>query len=253
MAIREYLDTHQAFSAAEFNRAFPGSVTDRNLLARAVRSGAVERVRHGVYVSKTGPYSRSQADPLDVALATTDDVVFCFLTALRLHGVLHNVVTVTQFYTAHKIGPFEYSGHYYQPRRRPDRPTDTQQLFTVTGRRYPVTTREQTLIDCLARPGSAGGPENLLRSLSGFAYLDSNRLLSLPASGNTRAKLGWLLEAKREEWRVDDAILHGLQQSLGAGPYYFWSSRPPKDSHWANRWRLYLPYPEQEMITWLNQ
>ena len=253
MAIREYLDTHQAFSAAEFSRAFRGSVTDRNLLARAVRSGAVDRVRHGVYVSKTGPFSRSQASPLDVVVATADDAVFCFLSALQLHGVLHNLVTVSQFYTAHRIAPFEYAEHVYQPRRRPSPRIDVQRLFTISGRSYPVTTREQTLIDCLARPGLAGGPENLLRSLSGFGYFDTDKLLSLPASASAHAKLGWVLETKRDEWHIEDTTLITLEKSVGAGPYYFWSSRPPKDSHWVNRWRLYLPHPEQEMATWLNQ
>ncbi|MDR0782689.1 MAG: hypothetical protein LBE83_02910 [Propionibacteriaceae bacterium] len=253
MAIREYLETHQAFSAVEFRHAFPDSVTDRNLLARAVRSGGVDRVRNGVYVSKSGPFSRSQADPLDVARAAAQDATFCLLSALRLHGVLHNVVTVTQFYTSHKITPFEYAGQHYQPRRLPARDVDTCNLFTTSGRSYPVTTREQTLLDCLARPGLAGGPDNLLRSLSGFAYLDIASFLARPISGNTSAKLGWLLENKREEWRVDDTTLATLKRNIGAGPYYFWSSRPPKDRYWVNRWRLYLPHPEQEMITWLNQ
>ncbi|MDR2567461.1 MAG: hypothetical protein LBC97_15660 [Bifidobacteriaceae bacterium] len=118
MAITKYLDTHQVFTAADFAAAFPGSVTDVNLLARATRSGAVDRVRQGLYVSKSGQFSGAQADPIYVAAAAADDAVFCFLPALQLHGVLHNAVNVTQFYSGRQISRFEYAGQAYAPRRR---------------------------------------------------------------------------------------------------------------------------------------
>jgi predicted transcriptional regulator of viral defense system len=253
MAIRNYLDTHQVFTAAEFAEAFPGSMTDVNLLARAARSGAVDRVRRGLYVSKTGQFGHAQADPFDVAAAAAEDAVFCFLSALQLHGVLHNVVNVTQFYSGRQLSRFEYAGHAYQPRRRPKGSLDTQRLVMPSGRSYAVTTKEQTILDGLARPGVAGGVENLLRSVSGLVYLDPEKLVGLPASASTRAKLGWILDVKREEWRVSEALLAWLSKGVSGGPYYFSSSREPKDSHWVNRWRLYLPYPEQEMAAWLEQ
>jgi len=255
MAIREYVDTHQVFTLAEFTRAFPHSVTDQNLLARAIRSGSVDRVRRGVYVSKAGQFAHSTASPFDVSAAVAEDAVFCYLSALHLHGILHNIVTVTQFYTVRHLDPFTYDGHAYQPRHRPKHHIDTQALLTVSGYRYQTTTKEQTLVDCLTRPALAGGPENVLRSLSGLVYFDQKKLFTLSesASGNTRAKLGWVLDTKREEWGIDSSSLERLADSVSGGPYYFWSSRPPKDSHWVNRWRLYLPYPEQEMTLWLNQ
>jgi predicted transcriptional regulator of viral defense system len=252
MAISKYLDTHQVFTAAGFAEAFPGSVTDVNLLARASRSGAVDRVRRGLYVSKTGQFSRTDADPFDVA-AAAEDAVFCFLSALQLHGVLHNVVNVTQFYSGRQVSRFEYGGQAYVPRRRPMGPLDTQRLPMPSGKAYTVTTKEQTILDGLARPGLAGGVENLLRSLSGMVYLDAEKLPGLPTSASTRAKLGWVLDVKREDWRVSDALLTRLFNDVSGGPYYFSSSREPKDRHWVNRWRLYLPYPEQEMAAWLEQ
>ena len=69
MAIQSFLETRQVFTAAEFSRAFPDSQTDRNLLSRAVRNERVERVRRGVYVSKSGPFSRTPADPFEIAVA----------------------------------------------------------------------------------------------------------------------------------------------------------------------------------------
>jgi len=255
MAIMGYLDTHHVFTLQEFTRTFPDSVTDRNLLIRAVGNGRVDRVRRGVYVSRTGQFGHTEADPFDVAQAVAHDAIFCYLSALQLHGVLHNVVTVTQFYTAQRLSCFDYSRHTYVPRRIPSAPIDTQTLLTPRGFSYRVTTREQTIVDCITTPALAGGPESLLRSLSGMTYVDPAKLAGLigSASRNTRAKLGWLLSVKRDEWAVPDALLEELKDSVRGGPYYFWSSRPPKDNQWVNKWKVYLPYPEQEMITWLNQ
>ena len=61
-----------------------------------------------------------------------------------------------------------------------------------------------------------------------------------------------MLQARRDAWSVPDEALSALRASLGAGPSYFWSSTTPKDSHWVNDWKLYLPDPEEEMATWLN-
>jgi hypothetical protein len=88
-----------------------------------------------------------------------------------------------------------------------------------------------------------------------MVYLDAEKLngLAVGASASTRAKLGWVLDVKREDWRGTEALLARLSRAVSGGPYYFSSSREPKDGHWVNRWRLYLPYPEQEMAAWLEQ
>jgi predicted transcriptional regulator of viral defense system len=132
---------------------------------------------------------------------------------------------------------------------------DSQGLLTPSGHRYQVTTIEQTIIDCLNRLNLAGGPENLLRSIGGFHYLDATELLRIaePYSASLRARLGWVLETNATDWAIDNETLSHLARTLGSGPYYFYSSQPPKDSHWVNRWKLYLPFTDQEMATWLIQ
>jgi predicted transcriptional regulator of viral defense system len=254
VAIQAYLDTTQVFTASDFRRAFGDSVTDHNLLARAVRRGRVERVRRGVYVSKIGQFSHRAADPLDVACAVADDAVFCYLSALLLHGLEHNLTTRTQFYTRHQIPLFDYAQQTYSPRHATGRTVEVRSIFTNSGASYRVTTKEQTLIDCLSRPALAGGPEHLLRSFSSFGRLDTDALLRIAArtTAAARARLGWVLSVKQEDWAVEDALLDRLAATLGAGPHYFWSSTPPRDHHWANRWRLYLPDSEQEMAAWLR-
>lgn len=254
MAIQDFLGTRQVFTVAEFSRAFPGSQTDRNLLSRAVRSGRVERVRRGVYVSKTGQFSRTKASPFDVAVAAAEDAAFAYTSALQLHGTLHNLTNQSQFFTNHKLTSFSYDGQDYLPYLSDGRVVESQSLFTASGKAYRVTTREQTLVDCLSRPGLAGGPENVLRSLSGLTYVDGAKVAELAANASfsARARIGWALQTRRDAWGVQDDTLSVLRESPGDGPSYFWSSTQPKDRHWVNAWKLYLPEPEEELAAWLN-
>jgi predicted transcriptional regulator of viral defense system len=255
VAIQEYLSANQVFSAGDFRRAFPGSRTDRNLLNRAVAAGRVGRPKRGLYTSRVGPFSRSQASPFDVASKAADDVVFCLLSALQLHGVAHNAVFRTQFYTAHKVAPFAYEGQEFAPMALPKHRIDSVGLLSPSGVRYRVTTREQTVVDCLDRVPLAGGVENVLRSVGGFRHLDAEAAIGIAGRfcASTRARLGWVLQAKADTWGVPRAALDTLAGTLGAGPYYFASQAGRRTATWVNRWRLYLPGPETEMTSWLNQ
>jgi predicted transcriptional regulator of viral defense system len=117
-----------------------------------------------------------------------------------------------------------------------------------------VTTREQTMVDCLDRVALAGGAENTLRSVGGFRHIDAEAALAIAArsSASTRARLGWVLEVKADTWDVSADALDTLAGTLGSGPYYFASAAHPRAATWVNRWRLYLPYPESEMTAWLS-
>ena len=254
MAIKEFLNTYHVFNMQDFKLAFPDSSADVNLLSRAVGNGRVKRVRQGLYVSAAERFAGVFPSPFDVGMKAVDDAVFCYHSALQLHGVLHNVVNRTQFYTRRRVPDFEYGGHRYFPLQLNEREVNAQSLLLPSGKSYLVTTREQTVVDCLYRVSSAGGPENVLRSLSGFTYLDADRAAELAVQMNrsTCARLGWVLEVQRSEWRIGDEVLDRLRKVIGHGPHYFYSSGASKDRYWSKGWKLYLPYPEKEMIAWLR-
>ncbi|MDR1712824.1 MAG: hypothetical protein LBR39_01520 [Coriobacteriales bacterium] len=266
MAIQEYINTHQVFNIADLRSGNSLSTTNLNLLSRAVANGKLERVRKGLYVSKTGRFEGAVAEPYDVAMAAVDDAVFCCLSALQLHGVLHNTIYWTQFYTRHHLPVFSYEGQRYIPIYNKRQNIDLDRVMTLRGGSYPVTSREQTVLDCLSNVNRAAGAENLLRSVGGFAYLDVAQLLNLAASysAGTRARLGWLLSVNKQIWKVSDTQLLKLQTSIGAGPYYFGSkptasaagsiaqSEAAPKTTWQPTWRLYLPTEEEEMTAWLN-
>jgi predicted transcriptional regulator of viral defense system len=254
MAIKDYLNTYHVFNMRDFRDAFPGSVTDLNLLSRAVKSGRVDRVRSGLFVSRTERFRDVEPSPFAIASKAVDDAVFCYMSALQLQGFLHNTVNTTQFYTRHRLSVFSYKGQTFAPLLNLGRPVETQRLMSQESGSFLVTTREQTIIDCLCRLDLAGGPENLLRSLAAVSYLDIGEAIRLAAKANksTCARLGWAMEVRRESWGVGESDLAHLKARIGTGPYYFSSAASSKDGYWSGPWSIYLPYPEQEMITWLN-
>lgn len=81
-----------------------------------------------------------------------------------------------------------------------------------------VTTREQTVFDCLKHPEWAGGIEEVVRYLSALPYLDASKTakLALTDSASMAARVGWLLEAKSEEWHVPPETLD-LLRAASAG------------------------------------
>ena len=254
VAINDFLNTHHVFNRSEFNAAFAGSITDKNLLTRAIASGKIEKVRRGLYVSRADRFKDIKPSSYDIATKVTDDAVLCYLSALQLHGVLHNITSRTQFYTQRRIPDFEYDGQSYRPLAFGNRQIISESKLIPGRGIYKTTSKEQTIVDCLYRAPLAGGPENVLRSFSGFTYLLPDLALKavLQTNKSTVARLGWVFDKKQDEWDIDASFLDKLHSAAGAGPHYFYSSTRSKDSHWVNKWKLYLPYPEHEMISWLN-
>jgi len=254
MAIREFLENHEVFTTADFEQQFPQSPTDRNLLSRAVKNGNVQRVRRGLYVSKCGPYMKSTPDPVIIAHAAAEDSVFCYSTALRLHGIAHNVFFTTQFYTHMSLSAFTFGRQGFEPIAFPMRGVRSRLRNTEQGITVHVTTIEQTLVDCVAKPWCAGGGENVMRSLSAIRRLDSSQVYDLSTGypNSAAARIGYILELGSNMWSVPDDIIERLHSRVGKGTYRFDRASGPSAHHWVGRWRLYLPAPQQEVASWLT-
>lgn len=251
MKFREYIETHQAFTAEDVY-AVATTATARTLLHRALKSGDIERARRGVYVSKTGKFRGEAPDPFLVATTADPDAVFSWHSALVAHGVAHNVGFECSFRSSAVRSSFEYGGIRYVPYNAGDAPL-TQVMRARSYGAVAVTTREQTIADCLAHPGRAGGIEEVLRSCSAFPYIDADALVGLleDAPAALCARAGWLLEAKKDDWGIDGGTLEILESRLGRGPSKL-DPRSGENRGWSARWKLYLPEEESEASSWVS-
>lgn len=260
MSVQAYLAEHQVFSLEEFRAELGEGRTAYNLLVRATKRGLVDRVRQGVYVSRSGRFSQEEPDPYLVAAAVAPDAVMVYHSALEVHGLAHSPSRRVQFSSKKATEPFTYRDFEY--RRYPPPKTKQAESPTVESTtlvRRPagvvrVTTRERTLVDCLNRTDLAGGLEEALRSLAGLPYVDASNVLAylrFLASGTAVARTGWLLEQRAREWYVPEDALEQMRALLGKGPYYL--SRANEAGTWVPQWRMYLPGSRSELERWVHE
>ena len=203
-------------------------------------------------MSKTGKFLGEAPDPFLVATTVDPEAVISYHSALIAHGVAHNVGFECSFRSTRARSPFEYGGVHYVPFNTGDNP----QMQVMRSKSYGmvrVTTREQTLVDCLEHLGRVGGIEEVVCSCSAFPYLDAESLLEILSSTPTAvvARTGWLLEVKQDAWGVAGGILTALEGRLRRGP----SKLDPKsqeNSGWNRRWKLYLPESKEEILSWIS-
>lgn len=252
MKFRDYIEQVHVFTNQRLAEGCGLSAASaKTMLKRAVEAGGIERVRRGLYVSKTGRFAISDVDPFELISALDAEAVLSFHSALEAHGVAHNVSSVCQFRSAAVKGSFEYSGVVYIPITFTE-DIPTQKLRGKSGLRIAATTREQTIVDSLDYPERCGGIEEALMSVSLFPYIDLDALLGLvsESSASLAARTGWLLEQKAGDWRVPSDVLEKLSAMASGGPYKL-DKNSRRSQGWSRRWKLCLPAYEEEVESWV--
>jgi predicted transcriptional regulator of viral defense system len=179
-----------------------------------------QRIRHAVYVSRVGVFTDTLPDPLLIGSRLAHEYVIAYHSALEAHGVAHAPFRRVTLLSAQTPFRVEYRGN---------------DLVTVTS-------RERTLVDCLDGLKWAGGIEEVLRSVGGFPSLNVDGViayLDLLGSASTAARVGWVLSADPDLWKVTPAELAALRSRLGKGPCFL--DDRSRSNKLVPEWRLYVP------------
>jgi predicted transcriptional regulator of viral defense system len=176
--------------------------------------------------------------------------VVAYHSALEGHGVAHSPSRTVTFTAPGRVGPFEARGYRFRqvpPPRGGGRAASLAEFVSPAragDALVTVTSRERTLVDCLARLDLAGGLEELLRSAGGFTAVSAElvesytRLLGSPTS---TARAGWLVSLQADAWRPAPEPLHAMRRSLGRGTHWLERRRPGTEYAFVAEWRLYVP------------
>ncbi len=252
MKFTEYISTHHVFKTSDLLDSCDSPSSAEEQLRIAVKTGKVERIRQGLYASMVGRYEGTLPDSLEVIAGIDPEAIVCYHTALDVLGVAHDVSFQREFQTNKLKTSFEYRGIRYVPY-----PSGvdlrTRKIRTDAVRRINVTTKEQTLCDCLARPDRAGGIKESIRTVSSFAYIDCNIVVELAISldKTSVSRIGWLLSQKASDWRVPEEALDKLRSLLGKGPYRLGKTKAGNEG-WSPEWRLVFPEPIEEVESWIT-
>ena len=245
-----FLERNEVFTLEEYMLAVDPDVSERTRytnLSNAVRRGQAYRIRKGLYASNLGVYRDRVPNVFLVASKAALDAAVSHHSALELHGVAHTPLRTVYYTSRRRQDDFETRGYRFVRLTPPAIRDDALSAFVARARSgdslVPVTTRERTLVDCLGNIEAAGGLEELLRSLGGFASIDFNRLydyLALLGSPSAIARVGWVLDLFTQEWGdVEDAFLGKLEGHVRRGTYHL--VRSDGAQTFVARWRLYVP------------
>ena len=250
MKFTEYIHGHHVFAVEDLLEAADSRAAARQQLKEAAASGAVERVRRGLYASNSGRFAGAGVDPYEVVAALDPGAVLSYHSALEAHGAAHNVGFECRFRTQAARSPFSFRGVRYIPHSA-DGDALSQKMRGRAFGSILVTTREQTLFDCLKHPEWAGGIEEAVRSLSAMPYLDAGLAasLALADSASMAARVGWLLEARSDAWRVPEDVIERLREA-STGTVSKLDKRAEAARGWSRAWNMRLPEPEEEVASW---
>lgn len=245
MKPEHFLARHSLFTRAELAAALPGRSpgTINAHLTRWRGQGRIVRVKNELYVRQDTPA------PDFVALASrmAPDAAVSHHTALEVYGCAQSLFTRLTFVTWTQTREVEFLGHRLVP-VRPDVALDRSgrrdawlEIVDREGLQVRVTSLERTLVDVLDRPALAGGVVEVWRSLAALPAVDPVALLEYVRVLDSRtvaARVGFFLDARREELAVPTSTLEALQELLPGQPVHLDRAQGGRLNR---RWRLYVP------------
>jgi predicted transcriptional regulator of viral defense system len=253
MQFADFVSNNPVFTTSALLDAADNAPSAHVALSRAVKSGKVLKIRSGLYASQVGRFQGSNPDPFLVATTLCQDAVFAYHSALVLHGLAHSASSTVQFLCANPPTSFSFQGIAYKGMpARPDAATEV-----VSAKAYGtvrVTTREQTLVDCMARPRLAGGIEEVVRSFAGLPYADIGAIMDClkACPPSVAARIGWYLEANQNRWHVPKDTLAAIKELLPRRASYKLDSTYKRFCSYSATWQLSLPAPDDEISSWME-
>jgi predicted transcriptional regulator of viral defense system len=255
VASAQFFDSHPVFTRLEFESARASNAgrsprTTDSLLRRYVADGRLLRVRGGLYtvVPRGADAAAAPLDPYLVATKLAPDATLAYHGALQFWGKAYSVWQRFHFLTETSTRALQVRGLEFVPVKvpRPLRGLPATEVG-VTEQRHAggsvrVTTLERTLVDVLDAPASAGGWEEIWRSLEMVEFFDLDAVISYALkleSALTTARVGFFLEQHREALMVEDAHLERLRQHRPRQPRYLDARRRP--GKLVDSWNLIVP------------
>jgi predicted transcriptional regulator of viral defense system len=208
------------------------------------KTGYIHTVRRGLYAfdsDRTG----AQADRFVVASKVVRPYALAFHSALELYGVSQAASFSDVFVASPSwFAPFDFGGARIRAVLAPPRLLREGRVSVKrSGASLSVAGRELALLECADHLEYAGGLEEFLSSVEGFASVDFKKLLALLRiyrKTSLYRKAGFIVERNAARWRPPEGFLDSLAARTGKGTSYF-GTRGAQGGRWARRWHLIVP------------
>lgn len=221
-------------------------------LSHLASEGYLDRIRRGLYaiVPLDARGSPPSPNPYLVASKLAEPYLLSYHTALELHGVAHSSFNTLYVATPNRFKAFEHRGATYKAvRASPEEIDHAATEMSIGDQPVQVASREWTAAHCLARLDLAGGLEEVLESLAGFAYLRPERLLEacrVIGQKNLHNRAGFVLELYQDDWHLDEDEFTSFEENLSKHTDYFGTQ--PGQARYVKRWNLMVPENLDQVI-----
>lgn len=252
MNYKKFFQTHPVFTIEELRSVFkkdkPSYV--HNNLKYYLKKGRIRSIKRGLYyvIPEGASLKEFHPDSLLICSRLDKEAVIGFHSALEMMGYAHSVFHRFFYYSSKRKRKFSFRGEEFISVKIPEnlKKKKLEKLGVVEKYYHNLsvryTNRERTLVDCLDRPGYAGGIEEAYRCLEKYPYLDFKEILDyLDALKKSvlYAKVGFFLQQHREQFYVEEDLLIKLKKNIPASPVYFTPER--KKGRFIKEWNLVVP------------
>jgi predicted transcriptional regulator of viral defense system len=220
----------------------------RKYVTKLIQDHKLRRIRKKLYLILS-PLEKPETympDKILIAAKIKQDYYLGYHTALEYYGCAQSLWNETYICIKPKnrFDPFTYKRLSFRPVFTKDITTEIQQK-SYAGTTVRVSSKERTLIECVAKIQYAGGWEEAIKSLEGLGGLSSENLTTLlheHANQTTVRKTGFVLEFLRDrsvfyEHIKDENLRHIQQLVTGPPQYLIRKEKGPLNP----KWNLYIP------------
>lgn len=211
--------------------------------------GRLIRVSRGIYAAVPAGVRPGSfvPDKFLVARAARPDSVYCYHSALELHGVAQSLWNDCTVFTARRRGPIPLGGGEVHFLSIPSAIGSSHGSFAETtvhrmGTPLLVSSPERTVVEGFRRPGRTGGLGEHFESCSALGVLDLELVIEvLRRYGERRlwSAIGWFLEHHRSRFFVTSDHLRVIADSASDSPIYL--DRGDRGGRLLDRWNLIVP------------
>ena len=214
-----------------------------------MQQGRLVRVARGIYASVPAGIDPSSfvPDKFLVARAAREDAVFCYHSALELHGVAQSHWSDCTVFTAKRRSSISLGAgavHFLSIPSAIGKGHGSfgEALVQRSGQSLRIAGPERTLVEGFRRPDRAGGVEEHIDSCSALGVLGVDLLFKVLARYGERrlwSAVGWFLERHQEQFFVTDDHLRKAESRASNSPIYL--DRKERGGKLMSRWSLIVP------------
>jgi predicted transcriptional regulator of viral defense system len=200
-----------------------------------------------------GPENLGENNPLAVASAVVEHSYVGWWSAASFHGFTTQKPMKVTVATLRQVPTRTVEGNEIRFIKVISRKFFGFKSYDVYGRQATLSTLTKTLVDCLDRPGLAGGSAELTRIVhSASSMVDPKELAEVALQMNSTAsmqRLGFISDLVKWKWpstirgRIRNAIPASTRTTFGR------ATRKPGDIGYVNDWGLIVHAAESDLLS----